>query len=49
MKLKNIEFNIKELLIIKDVRPDREETWLNVILKKWILKYKRILGDRYGL
>ena len=32
--IKNTGFIIKEFLITKDVRPDREESWLNVILKK---------------
>ena len=32
--IKNTGFEIKEFLITKDVRPDREESWLNVILKK---------------
>ena len=32
--IKNTGFEIKEFLITKDVRPDREESWLNVILEK---------------
>ena len=32
--IKDTEFVIKEILITKDVRPDREESWLNVILEK---------------
>ena len=32
--IKDTEFVIKEVLITKDVRPDREESWLNVILEK---------------
>jgi hypothetical protein len=32
--IKNTGFNIKDILITKDVRPDREESWLNVILEK---------------
>ncbi len=32
--IKNTGFIVKEFLITKDVRPDREESWLNVILKK---------------
>ena len=32
--IKNTGFEIKEFLITKDVRPDREESWLNVILNK---------------
>lgn len=32
--IKNTGFNIKEFLITKDVRTDREESWLNVVLGK---------------
>ena len=32
--IKNTGFIIKDVLITKDVRPDREESWLNVLLTK---------------
>ena len=32
--IKDTGFVIKEILITNDVRPDREESWLNVILEK---------------
>lgn len=33
--IKNTGFIIKDVLITKDVRPDREESWLNVLLIKY--------------
>ena len=32
--IKNTLFSINEILITNDVRPDRKEKWLNVILIK---------------